>query len=69
MSDYQITTLSTDGPEAVLSVLVGGLAHEVRVTPRGHVMVPLELVRHFQREDIEAEAREVAARARLGWVA
>ncbi|MDN3568659.1 hypothetical protein ACFQY5_41315 [Paeniroseomonas aquatica] len=68
--DYRILSITADGPVVVLCVAVGGVTHEVRVTPQGHVMVPAELAGNFQREAIEADCLAMVEQAaRLGWVA
>ena len=69
MTVFRIIGLVVEAHSVAHSVAMGAEVHQVVVTVGGAVMVPAGLARHPLRDDIEAEVREVAAQARLGWVA
>lgn len=69
MTAFRIVGIAVRLHSVVLEVAMAGEVHRVVVTVGGAVMVPCGLARHSLRGDIETEGREVAAQARLGWVA
>ncbi|RZI68408.1 MAG: hypothetical protein EOP13_25165 [Pseudomonas sp.] len=66
MTAFRVTGIILGARQAVLVVAIGDEQHRVAVTAAGAVLVPAALARHHLRQDIEAEARVVAAASWLG---